>query len=631
MFNWSRSYSLRKSRHIMRASYSLYKKKAHKLDAATKQALENDLQTLDQALLNKDRTTADTYARKLEDFNKVHFKKSVFEYALELVFALIMALAIATVVRQMWFELYEIPTGSMRPTFKEQDHLTVSKLAFGINQPLQTDHFYFDPNLVQRTSILIFSGDKIPYIDATTTYFWVIPYKKRYIKRTIGKPGDSLYFYGGKIYLVDKDGNPDKAFLEAPWMEKIEHVPFLTFEGMPTSPNPNSIEFNQMHLPLGRIQISFTGDMVGQVYNGKEWVKDDPAAINKPHNSIQTYSDFMGIRNYGMARLITKEQLNKASQAEWKDIESAPLYLEIRHTPNLTNPKPTFHRDRRGYGILLTPFTTVIPLQQEDLNRLMDNMYTARFVVKDSKGTRYSLGEENARGNSRFSGVPDGTYEFYHGKGVKIGFGGIAMALPDDHPLNQRTPENIQRLYNFGIDTDVVYAPKAAGEGYFPQRYVYFKDGDLYAMGSPLLKKESPTLVTFNEREIKREGNSSNSSYFAFKDYGPPLKDDGTYDVDFIRSFGVTVPENHYLVLGDNHAMSSDSRVFGFVPQQNLQGAPSLIIWPPGDRLGPPAQKPYPIINVPRLIIWSIALIIFLIWYAIHRYRLSRPIFKKID
>lgn len=630
MFNRSGIYTLRKSRHIMRTSYSLYKKKGYKLDSAIKSSLENDLERLDKALLDKDRATANTYARKLEEFNKAHFQKSFFEYGLELIFALIMALAIATVVRQMWFELYEIPTGSMRPTFKEQDHLTVSKLPFGINAPLQTDHLYFDPNLVQRTSILIFSGDKIPFIDATTTYFWILPYKKRYIKRSIGKPGDSLYFYGGKIYVVDKDGHPDKEFLEAPWMNKLEHIPFLTFEGMPSSQDPNSIVFNQMNMPRGRINVSYSGDMEGQVFNGKEWVKDDPTVIDKPHDTIQTYSDFLGMRNYGMARLITKAQLEKEANKDWKDLDGV-LYLEIRHTPNLSKPAPKFYRDRKGYGIVLMPFTTVLPLQQKDLDTLMDNMYSARFVVKDGKGNRYSLNEDNGRGNPRFADVPDGTYEFYHGKGFKIGFGGIPWELPADHSLNQRTAQNIQRLYNFGIDTDPIYAPKALGEGYFPQRYVYFRNGDFYALGAPLLKKEDPALIAFNERETKRQSSESDNSYVPFKDYGPPLKKDGTYDVDFIRSFGVTVPVQHYLVLGDNHAMSSDSRVFGFVPEKNLQGAPSLILWPPGERLGPPAQKPYPIINVPRIILWSIVLLIASIWYAIHRYRLSRPIYKKID
>jgi signal peptidase I len=81
-------------------------------------------------------------------------------------------------------------------------------------------------------------------------------------------------------------------------------------------------------------------------------------------------------------------------------------------------------------------------------------------------------------------------------------------------------------------------------------------------------------------------------------------------------------------VLGDNHAMSADSRVFGFLPQENLQGVPDLIIWPPG-RIGHPNQTPYPLFTLPRLIIWSLAALIGLIWYLIHRHYAKLPVFKK--
>ena len=191
-----RPYSLRKSRHIMKWVYSWYKKKAKKLPAAQLSTLESDMSALDEALLAKQRDEASQIARRLEKFGNVHCKKSFFEYTWELVVALIFALIIATVVRQMWFELYEIPTGSMRPTFREQDHLTVTKTAFGLNFPLKTEHLYFDPSLVERTGVVIWSGDGLPLRDVDTTYFGIFPYKKRYIKRMIGKPGDALYFYG---------------------------------------------------------------------------------------------------------------------------------------------------------------------------------------------------------------------------------------------------------------------------------------------------------------------------------------------------------------------------------------------------------------------------------------------------
>ena len=45
-------------------------------------------------------------------------------------------------------------------------------------------------------------------------------------------------------------------------------------------------------------------------------------------------------------------------------------------------------------------------------------------------------------------------------------------------------------------------------------------------------------------------------------------------------SYKVQVPEKSYFMLGDNSPRSSDSRYWGFVPQENLIGRVSRIYWP---------------------------------------------------
>lgn len=625
----SKSYSLHKSRHIMKWVYGWYKKKANTLSPDEKSHIENEMQALDAALLEKNREKASAIAKRVEEFGNAHCKKSVFEYTWELVLALGFALIIATLVRQMWFEPYEIPTGSMRPTFREQDHLTVTKTAFGINYPLKTEHLYFDPNLVERTGIFIFSGDGLPLDDVDTTYFGIFPYKKRYIKRMLGKPGDSLYFYGGKIYGVDKEGKEITELRDAPWMKPLEHIPFLTFEGDVTS-TQNSVTFNQMHEPMGRLLFNPLTGSAAQVKGEKGWVPDQPLAQTKPHDTVQTYSDLLGMRNYAEARLLTEEQLKAFAPSE--QVEKGVLYLQLSHTPSLSYPKPLIQRGI-PYGIAIPGYTAILPLTQKHLDKIMDNLYTTRFVVENGKAVLYQQGSEKINGDSpEMTGVPDGTYEFYHGKAKKIVWGGLERDVPSDGPLYSHQPANVQKFFNLGIKMHNFFSPKLGNHSIFPNRYAYFRNGDLYLMGAKILDKEDPALIAFHKREEQKQAKATTyEPYVAFKDYGPPLNKDGSIDTAFIRTFGITVPEGKYMALGDNHAVSADSRVFGFVPQNNVQGAPYWIIWPFGERVGGPPQQAYPFMNMPRAIIWIIAGTILVIWYLYERKAKQRPIFKKIN
>lgn len=627
-----RIYPIRKSHHILKTGYKWFKKKGPQFPPDQLHQFETQLRHLDEAILSGNKEEASQYAHEVEAFCDAHFKKSIPTYFLEMVIAIVIALAIATVIRQTWFELYEIPTGSMRPTFKEQDHLTVTKTPFGINVPLATDHFYFDPHLVQRTSVVIWSGDGVPHLDSDSTFMGIFPYTKRYIKRCLGKPGDTLYFYGGKIYGFDVQGNDLVELRNNPWMTKLENIPFTNFEGRRTYGEdrrsgmiPEAI-FHHFNQAIGRLRFK-NQDIKGEIFNGQAWINDRPEAQREPHDTIQTYSDFWGIRNFAVARLLDKDQLETLTSYRAKDLGDALLYLELRHTPSLSYPAPLLS-DR--FGVAVKGYSTVIPLQEKHLKALMNNMYTCRFIVKNGRASSYRMGGEKIYTTSpSFPKVPDGSYEFYYGQAVKVGWGGITSPLPADHPLYSSNPKNIQKLFNVGIDMSTQVEPQGLNQPFFPSRYVYFREGDLYAMGGILIKKDDPILKSFDEREKNKEKVSTpKSPYVAFKDYGPPLDKEGKLDKTFLSTFGYKVPEGHYLMLGDNHAMSQDSRYFGPVPQANLQGAPSLIIWPPGDRWGIPNQKPYPLITTPRLIVWSIAAIIAFIWYLIYRRNLKRSVFK---
>lgn len=591
----TKSYSLRKARHLLRQGMKWYHRKKNSLSKSDLGNYQTYLKKLDESIRLKNRDEINSQATQVESFISTHFQRSPVLYALEVAGALIFALVIALVVRQMWFELYEIPTGSMRPTFREKDRLTVSKTAYGINTPYLTDHFYFDDDLIQRGSVVIFSGDGIPLPDVDTKFLGFLPYKKRYIKRMIGKPGDTLYFYGGRVYVVDRNGNQVNELVEEPSLAYLEHIPMRDFD------------MRIANQRIARATSSYFGALGGEVFNGKEWIKDEGPKNLASHKQIQTYSDLWGLRNYAKARLLLPEEVKDYTD----DVpdERAALYLQLFHTPHFSKGSP-------WNGIELSKYSTLIPLHPDHIETIMDNIYTARFVVNDERAERYSeAGRSSPRGRPKFPGVEDGTYEFYYGHATKVGMTGLSEELPKSHPLYSRDPENIQKLFNLGIEMNTRFNPNHTS--LLPSRYAYFRNGDLYLLGAKVIEKDDPVLRAFHEKEQIRE---DQGNYVPFRDYGPPK------NAEFIRTFGLEVPEGHYFVLGDNHAMSADSRYFGFVPEQNLQGAPSVIFWPPGDRWGFPNQRAYPLFVTPRLIVWSIAGVVLAIWGYITWRRNQEPI-----
>ncbi|MBP7075290.1 MAG: signal peptidase I, partial [Rhabdochlamydiaceae bacterium] len=533
------------------------------------------------------------------------------------------ALFIAILIRQMWFELYEIPTGSMRPTFKEQDRVSVSKTDFGVNYPLTPGHFYFNPDLIKRSNTFIFTTENMDFADSDTVYFYIFPGKKLLVKRLLGKPGDTLYFYGGLMYGVDSLGNDISKELQLKELSKIDHIPFITFEGTHTVTTASVIPgvyspvmIYQMNEPIARLYaLSSTvarGELLPRV------TKDNPAL---------RYDELWGIGNYANARLLTKEQVRILTDQDPSQMEEGLLYLELRHHPSLSGAKMGYdelHRLRPQLGIS----TSIIPLQESHLKTLMQNLYTARFVIDKGFAYRYGINPKRYGNQTIFPylpGIPDGMYEFYYGKAYSVGWQGITHELPPSNPLYWFDIQRTQLFFNIGIEFDTRYNPQSKEQSIYPSRYAYFRDGDLYLMGAPVLSKDDPTLARFIEREEKRI-TTSRLPYQPFVDQGPPLLANGTLDVEKVKKYGLTVPPASYLGLGDNHANSGDSRQFGFIPEANLRGGPSLIFWPPGSRFGVPNQPGYSFFNPGRIVIWSLAALGFGIWGIVHRRRTRLPL-----
>jgi len=604
-------FSFIKPRRILRQNYRLYRRKAKILGTSQKEELQSLLTKLQTALAEKNVENANQTALLLDEASRKHLTKNGWDHLRDFCSGMLFALVVAIAIRQMWFELYRIPSGSMRPTLKEEDFLLVSKTDFGINTLTRTSHFIFDPILAKRGAIVIFSIDQMDVADPDTMYFYIIPGKKQFVKRLIGKPGDTLYFYGGRIYGIDSDGKDLIELRDSDWIQPLEHIPFIRFDGKPATPSiPNQgifspVVFHQMNEPIAKLTIQNFGKISGEMLA-----------------PVRNYSDLWGFKNYAMARLLTLAELKQIHLNQSKELQPAPLYLELTHHPSLTHAslsRDEYHRLRPD----LTTSVSIIPLDQETISGVMRHMITCRFKVKDGFAARDGSSFSSTTFLPRLKNIENGTYEIQDGKAYRVLWGGISVRLPDDHPLLAADPSQVQLLFNLGIEMDTHFTPAHPSGLFFPSRYAYFRNHDLYLLGAPILNETDPTLAYFLQREHQKQ--SSSTEYFPFEDMGPPLTADGQIDQDFINKFGLRVPDKMYLVLGDNHAMSADSRHFGFVPQDNLRGGASWIIWPFGPRWGRLPQPGIAYLTFSNLTIWALFILICLASSIYIRRKYKKP------
>ena len=139
----------------------------------------------------------------------------------------------------------------------------------------------------------------------------------------------------------------------------------------------------------------------------------------------------------------------------------------------------------------------------------------------------------------------------------------------------------------FKIPTGSMIPTLIEGDRILVSKYIYkFKDpqaGDVMVFKYPenpkiafikrLITEGGKTLELKNGRVIidgkQSESPRVNARYYYNRgEYG-----------DIGQS--ISVPEDHYYVLGDNSSNSRDSRYWGFVSHKNLIGKALLIYWPP--------------------------------------------------
>jgi signal peptidase I len=151
-------------------------------------AMENPLQTPDIAVQD---TSSET-SRKKADGPPLTAKEEIGEFFKTAVIAVLLAVFIRT----FFYEPFNIPSGSMKPTLEIGDYLFVQKPAYGYSRfsfpfglaPLEGRVWPAEP---KRGDIVVFKIPSNPYGDP-------------FIKRVIGLPGDTVQTKRGRLYINSK-------------------------------------------------------------------------------------------------------------------------------------------------------------------------------------------------------------------------------------------------------------------------------------------------------------------------------------------------------------------------------------------------------------------------------------------
>jgi len=133
--------------------------------------------------------------------------------------AVIIALALAFLIRTFFIQAYMIPSGSMQPTLLVGDHILVSKMAYGFRLPDSILSFHapwMGRYLLPFGSI--HRGDVLVFIHPQER-------DKDLIKRVIGLPGDKVQVKDGRVWLNGTPMPDPHAHLEVPDSQRLPDVP----------------------------------------------------------------------------------------------------------------------------------------------------------------------------------------------------------------------------------------------------------------------------------------------------------------------------------------------------------------------------------------------------------------------
>ncbi|MBI4249498.1 MAG: signal peptidase I [Elusimicrobia bacterium] len=110
------------------------------------------------------------------------------------------AVLLASFLMYFVLQAFKIPSGSMRATLLEGDHLFVNKFIYGIRIPMTSTRLARWKK-VERGDVVVF---RFPTDDTEEVHCGNKQYGKDFIKRAVGLPGDKVEVKNGVVFVNDK-------------------------------------------------------------------------------------------------------------------------------------------------------------------------------------------------------------------------------------------------------------------------------------------------------------------------------------------------------------------------------------------------------------------------------------------
>ncbi|MCL2029278.1 MAG: signal peptidase I [Deltaproteobacteria bacterium] len=100
--------------------------------------------------------------------------------------AILLAVALALIIRSFLFQAFQIPSGSMIPTFLEGDRVLVKKFSYGLRNPI-TNQVWVEIGRPERWDVVVFISPEDK--------------SKDFVKRVVGLPGETVALVGGQVFI----------------------------------------------------------------------------------------------------------------------------------------------------------------------------------------------------------------------------------------------------------------------------------------------------------------------------------------------------------------------------------------------------------------------------------------------